>query len=117
VSKDLENVEHEYWARWRSEMELVQIPDTEAKKVMSVILTEVESLVSIPAVQGNSQLMDLLWKVKTELTKPGFSGTGKLKAVIPILPGFLSYELELDTEGFLRRIFPAFRQLSKHVKK
>jgi hypothetical protein len=78
---------------------------------------EVEFLEIEPAVQSNAELMKVLQEIKAELSKPGIPAAGKLKAAIPLLPGVISYEMELDTEGLLRRVFPTFCNFADKLKK
>jgi hypothetical protein len=95
----------------------LDISDADADIVTAEIMQEVEILAYQPTVQNNAELVKLLTEIKSELTKPKIPGSGKLKAAIPLLPGFLSYEMELDTEGLLRRIFPTFSKLAEKLKK
>jgi len=117
LKAELGTVERDYWLRWRSEAAGLAINEVEADVLTAEILQEVESLELVPAAQSNAAMMGLLHDIKTELTKPDIPGSGKLKAAIPLLPGFLSYEMELDTEGLLRRAFPTFCKLADKLKK
>jgi hypothetical protein len=117
LQTELSSAERDYWLRWEAEASGLTIPETEAEVMVGELLTEVDSLAVSPTVQANTELMKLLQEIKAELTKTETPGSGKLKAAIPLLPGFLSYELELDTEGLLRRLFPLFCNLAKKLKK
>jgi hypothetical protein len=110
-------IQGEYWLLLRSQTARLDITDADAEIVTAKIMQEVEILQYQPTVQSNVELVKLLNEIKSELTKPGIPGSGKLKAAIPLLPGFLSYELELDTEGLLRRLFPTFSKLAGKLKK
>jgi hypothetical protein len=113
---ELGSAERDYWLRWKSEASGLTISDSDADVLVGELLPEVESLEFSPVVQANAQMMTLLQEIKAELTKPGIPGSGKLKATIPLLPGFIAYELELDTEGLLRRSFPVFRKLAHKLQ-
>jgi DNA repair exonuclease SbcCD ATPase subunit len=117
VKQDLAKIQGEYWLLLKSQTARLDITDAEAEIVTAEIIQEVEILQYQPTVQSNAELVKLLTEIKTELTKPEIPGSGKLKAAIPLLPGFLSYELELDTEGLLRRLFPTFSKLAGKLKK
>jgi len=93
------------------------IPEADAEIVESQLRQEVEFLEIEPAVQSNAELMKVLQEIKAELSKPGIPAAGKLKAAIPLLPGLISYEMELDTEGLLRRVFPTFCNFADKLKK
>jgi hypothetical protein len=117
VAKDLAPVEEEYWVYWKSKGSQLEIADADADIITAEIVEQVEILQYKPTVKNNAELVKLLNEIKAELTKQEIPGSGKLKAVIPLLPGFLSYELELDTEGLLQRLFPTFSKLAAKLKK
>jgi ribosomal protein L29 len=117
VKQDLAKIQGEYWLLFKSQTARLDISDADADIVTAEIIQEVEILAYQPKVQSNAELVKLLTEIKAELTKPEIPGSGKLKAAIPLLPGFLSYELELDTAGLLRRLFPTFSKLAGKLKK
>jgi hypothetical protein len=117
VAKDLAPVEEEYWVYWKLKGSQLEIADADADVITAEIVEQVKILQYKPTVQNNAELVKLLNDIKAELTKPEIPGSGKLKAAIPLIPGFLSYELELDTEGLLRRLFPTFSKLAGKLKK
>lgn len=93
------------------------MPEVDAEALATGMLQEVEILEIEPQVQGNAELMQVLHEIKAALSKPGTPAAGKLKAAIPLLPGVISYEMELDTEGLLRRVFPTFCKVADKLKK
>ncbi len=117
VKQDIAKIQSEYWLLLKSQTAQLEITDADAEIVTAEIMQEVEILQYQPTVQSNAELVKLLNEIKAELTKPGIPGSGKLKAAIPLLPGFLSYEIDLDTEGLLRRLFPTFSKLAGKLKK
>jgi len=117
LKRDIGSVEREYWLRWRTEIAGLTIPEADAEIVASQLVGEVEILEIEPAVQSNAELMKVLQEIKAELSKPGIPAAGKLKAAIPLLPGLIFYEMELDTEGLLRRVFPTVCNFADKLKK
>jgi CheY-like chemotaxis protein len=117
VKQYIAKFEGEYWLLLKSQMARLDITDADADIVTAEIIHQVEILEYQPTVQSNAEFVKLLTEIKAALTKPEIPGSGKLKAAIPLLPGFLSYELELDTEGLLRRLFPTFSRLAEKLKK
>ena len=117
LKRDIGSVEREYWLRWGAEIAGLTIPEADAEIVASELVREVEILEIEPAVQSNAELMKVLQEIKAQLSKPGIPAAGKLKAAIPLLPGVISYEMELDTEGLLRRVFPTFCNFADKLKK
>lgn len=117
LKQEIGSVEREYWTRWRIEINGLTIPEAEAEIVASQLVQDVEILEVDPAVRENAELMRVLQEIKAELSQPGIPAAGKLKAAIPLLPGVISYEMELDTEGLLRHAFPTFCKLAEKLKK
>jgi len=117
LKKELDSVEGDYWERCRTEIAGLTIPEEDAERVASELRQEVEILEIEPAFQSKAELMKVLQEIKAELSKPGIPAAGKLKAAIPLLPGVISYEMELDTEGLWRRVFPTFCNLADKLKK
>jgi uncharacterized protein (DUF342 family) len=117
LKKEIAKVEREYWVYWgiKGGTQL-EITDADAEVINAEIVAEVQMLAFDPSVQQHQELVKRLDDIKAELNKPA-PAAEKLKATIPIIPGFLSYEMELDTEGLLRRIFPMFAKLGGKLKK
>ncbi len=117
IQADIDGVLQKYWLCWKTEASDLTIPEAEAESMVGKLLPEVDSLSVNTTVQANAELIKLLQEIKAELTKTETLWSGKLKAAIPLLPGFLSYELDLDAEGVSRRLFPLFRNLVEKLKK
>jgi hypothetical protein len=116
VKGDIARVEGEYWRNWKSKAAQLEIADGDAEIINAEIVSAVENIEFQPAVQNNAELIKLLNEIKSELGKPT-AAAGKLKTAIHLIPGFLSYEMELDTQGFLRSIFPMFAELVSKLKR
>jgi hypothetical protein len=118
LKKEIAKVEREYWAYWGVKGgNQLEISDADAEVINTEIVAEVQMLAFDPSVQQHQELVKLLDDIKVELNKPAAPAAGKLKTAIHLIPGFLSYEMELDTEGLLRRIFPMFAKLGGKLKK
>jgi hypothetical protein len=107
--EEIEPVEKDYWLLLRAEASTLTVSEIDAEVITATIIQEAEIL-EAKAVYPD-KAMQILREILTELKKPGKPTAGKLKAVIPLLPGFVAYEMELDTEGLLRRLFPTFLRL------
>jgi hypothetical protein len=116
LKKDIRSVEREYWLCWQEEIAGLTIPEADAEIVVSQLVRKVKIPEVESTVQSNAELIEVLQEIKAELSKPGISAAGKLKAAIPLLPGVISYEMELDTEGLLRRVFPTFCDFAEKLK-
>jgi hypothetical protein len=64
------------------------------------------------------EFMQLLLEIRDKLNQPELPAAAKLKAALPLMPGILSYEVELDTESSLRRaVQPIKRLFREQLKK
>ena len=113
LREEIGQAERDYWFRLKTEFAGLAIPDAEANDIVTELLSEVESIEHQASVQTNDTLISLLQEIKATLTQMDFSPSAKLKAAIPLLPGFISYELEFETAGLLQRTFPTFCNLFK----
>jgi Caspase domain len=109
VKVEIHKFEREYWTCLRSEASGLNMTESEAAAAMETIIQETEMLEATSLYSDDVKL--LLQEILAKLKEPGTSAAGKLKAAIPLLPGFIAYEMELDTEGLLRRLFPTFSRL------
>lgn len=109
--------EEEYWQILAERSAIVEISDSEAEVVIAEIVERVEPLQHNP--QYSPEVLDLLQKIYTEVSKPGTSAAAKLKGALSLVPPFvsLSYEAEIDTESFLRKHFPTFRGWARALAK
>jgi hypothetical protein len=80
------------------------IPEDKA----GVIVTELVEATSRAELSTNNApegMLRLLCQIKEKLDEPGKSATAKLKIALPIVPLLASYELEMDTENFITKVW------------
>jgi hypothetical protein len=107
--KDIQLAEQDYWLRLGTEFKNLTVPEQGAETIVSTIIQESEVLYAQSIYPD--QLNKILQEILIELRKSEIPASGKLKAAIPLLPGFVTYEMELETGGLLRRIFPTVFQI------
>jgi hypothetical protein len=90
------------------------IDESYANSICAEIVTVADELIEH---NNNRELINLLKQIKDKINEPEKPAAAKLKAAIPLLPGFLSYEAEVDTEGVLKRIFTTFHKLFEAIPK
>ncbi len=104
--KDIKDIEQEFLLRLSQEIRYLSIPNGLADVAVTEIIQEFEIL-STTAVYPDA-IEQKLEQILAELKRPEAPAEGKLKAVIPLLPGLVTYEVELDTQGLLKQLFPTF---------
>ncbi len=104
----------EYWQLLAQEASLSRIDEVDASNAVVEVVQIVERVQQNNANQYPEQVIQLLTEIRNKLNEPGKSSTAKLKATLPLLPPFVSYEMELD---LLRQVFPTFSRLFRKAEK
>ena len=102
--------ETEYWENIAQQTNFYNLKELDASKAIVQVQAEVVRVIeSHPNV--NNELMSLLQQILAKLNEPATPAAGKVKWAVPIIPGIVSYEVEIDTENSLRRAFQPLKQL------
>jgi tetratricopeptide (TPR) repeat protein len=117
LTQEIIPVKKDYWQYWGEiGARQLEITDLEAEVIDAEIIGEVEMLRFQREVQHHGEVVKLLDQLQATLTQRS-PAAGKLRAIIPVLPEFLAHDMELDTEGVLRRVFPIFSTLNGKLTK
>ncbi|MBD2182091.1 hypothetical protein H6S82_13175 [Planktothrix sp. FACHB-1355] len=111
VLPELHQVEAEYWQLLAQEARNCDVPEDDASLAIVEIVPEVQIIQSQPSANYADEFMQLLKEIRDKLNEPGTPAAAKAKFTLSLIPGILSYEVELDTENSLRRVFQPIRQL------
>ncbi|MBW4582064.1 MAG: hypothetical protein KME42_21070 [Tildeniella nuda ZEHNDER 1965/U140] len=117
IKPQIQQNEAEYWQLLAQEVDSLLIDEVDASSAITEVIQTVEIIEQNNTNQYPDQVIQLLTEIRNKLNEPGKSSSAKLKAALPLLPPFISYEVELETEGILRRMFPTFSRLLKKVEK
>ncbi|WP_293143183.1 MULTISPECIES: hypothetical protein [unclassified Microcoleus] len=98
----------EYWKLLSQCANSYPVQESDAEYAIHQVIRDVELVKSDDYAD---KLMRLLQEIKDKLNQPGTSAAAKAKLALPLIPGILSYEIELDTENSLRQIFQPLKQL------
>jgi len=117
LKTEIHPFEEEYWQILQEQAAIVEVTDSEAQVVIAEIVERVGYLQNDS--QYSPEMLDLLQRIYSEVSKPGTPAAAKLKGALSLMPPFvsLSYEAEIDTENFLRTHFPTFRGWAKALAK
>jgi hypothetical protein len=119
IQKDImpaiRNYEAEYWELLAQEARSCTLAEDDARYAVVKVVPEVELIANQPSANYAYEFMELLLEIRDKLNKPETPAAAKLKAALPLVPGILSYEVELDTESSLRRAFQPIRRLFKEA--
>jgi hypothetical protein len=111
VLPELRKVEAEYWEVLVQEARTCGLEEVEAHNTIVEIVPEVEAITNQPSANYAYEFMQLLLEIRDKLNQQELPAAAKLKAALPLVPGILSYEVELDTENSLRRAFQPIKRL------
>lgn len=109
ILPDLRKYETEYWELYPQEA--IIISEEEAETQLVQVEKAVRSIEQIPSDTYPSELISLLQEIRDKLDEQDKAASAKLKVVLPLIPAIASYELEMDTEGFMYKTWKAIKGL------
>jgi hypothetical protein len=115
VLPELHKYEAEYWELLAQEARSCAVEEVDARNAIVEVVQKVELIENKPSANYPDQFIRLLLEIRDKLNEPGQSAAAKAKLALPLVPGILSYEVELDTENSLRRVFQPIRRLFKRA--
>ena len=101
--------EAEYWELYPREA--ILISDEDAQSQLVQVEQAVKSIERISPVEYPPELVPLLQDIRAKLEELDKAASAKLKVVLPLIPAIASYELEMDTEGFMYQTWKAIKGL------
>jgi hypothetical protein len=113
VLPEIREYEQEYWQLLAAEANSFIIDENDADIAIIEVLQIIEQIQQSSTVRNSNQVIQLLTEIRDKLNEPDKSAAAKLKATLPLLPPFVSYEVEIGTENILQRMFPTFRRILK----
>ncbi len=90
------------------------IPNEEAENIVYELVEAIPEA-KMKRKELPEQIVGLLQEIKDNLIAPEKSAAAKLKVVLPIIPSIISYELELDTESIITRIWRRAQELFERL--
>lgn len=115
--QEIRAIEQEYLQCLNQEVTLLTVPEEEAEVIVANLAQDTENISNSRMGQYPDEVIELLRKIHDTLNQQGKPAAGKLKLAIPLFLNIISYEVELDTESTLRRLFPTFTKLLKPERK
>ncbi|MBG1266761.1 hypothetical protein [Nostoc sp. WHI] len=114
ILPQIRKYEVEYWQLLAQEVaHSCAIEEFDARNAIVHVVQEVKRIENKSSVHYPDDFMQLLLEIRDKLNEPETPATAKAKLALPLLPGILSYEVELDTENALRRAFLPLKGLFK----
>lgn len=117
ILPQIRKYEAEYWQLLAQVAPSCAVEEVDARNAIVQVVQEVELIENKPSVRYPDEFMQLLLEIRDKLNEPGIPAAAKAKLALPLLPGILSYEVELDTENALRQAFQPLRGLFKKALK
>lgn len=103
--------EVEYWDLLAQEARACVVEEVDARNAIVEVVRTVELIEHTASANYPNEFMRLLLEIRDKLNEPGQPAAAKAKLALPLVPGILSYEVELDTENSLRRAFGQIKRL------
>ncbi len=109
ILPSIRRYEAEYWEL--SPTEAIIISDEEAQSQLVSVEQAVKSIERISPVKYPPELLPLLQEIRVKLEDLDKAASAKLKVALPLIPAIASYELEMDTEGFMYKAWKSIKQM------
>ncbi len=113
ILPEIHQCEREYWQLLVQASGAASVQEEEAQTVVVEVSQAVNAIQTTAPAHTPAELMQLLREIRDKLDKPKTPASAKAKLALPLVPGLLSYEVELDTEAALRRAFLPLKKLFK----
>ena len=107
ILPSIRQFEAEYWEL--KPKETIVISEPEAEETLSNIKQVVTTIEEADAMAYPPEMQQLLVDIRSKLNDLDKAAAAKLKIVLPIIPMLASYELEMDTEALLSRLWRSLR--------
>ncbi|MCB8762865.1 hypothetical protein LJE14_02800 [Planktothrix agardhii 1808] len=85
------------------------ISEEEAATQLVRVEQAVEAIERIPQTEYPPELISLLQEIRTKLDEGDKAASAKLKVALPLIPLLVSYELEMDTEAFMYKVWKSIK--------
>lgn len=111
VLPEIRQYETSYWEVLAQEARTCAVEEVEAQNAIVEVLHEVALIENNPNTNYPAELLNLLRQIRDKLNEPETPVEGKAKLALNLLPGVITYEVELDTERALRRVKEPIKRL------
>lgn len=108
IIPNIRSYEAEYWRNYPEEE--INLSEDESKTQLVRIESAITSLSNINKSELPPQMISLLQNLQMKLTEDKIV-SAKLKLAIPIIPMIVSYELEIETEGYMYKTWMTLKRL------
>lgn len=103
---EIQKCEVEYAKLFADEFDNFLLSDAEAEEVILALQNAIDQK-SLP--DQPQEVAQAIVKAQETLKQPSTSAKNKLKMTLPLIPGILSYELEVDPSGSLSKAWQSVK--------
>lgn len=109
ILPNIRRYEKEYWDLYP--LEAVTIPEEEAEIKLKQVEQAVTSIELVPSTEYPPEIVFLLQDIRSKLEVMDRAASAKLKLALPLIPAIASYELEMDTEGLMYKVWNSLKRI------
>lgn len=113
IIPSIRRYETEYWELMTQDAVFVlneEINETDAAEALAKVESAVTKVERADTSIYSREAVELLREIRTKLNEPSQSASAKLKATLPLIPGLLAIELEMDAEGVVSQTLQTVRK-------
>jgi hypothetical protein len=115
VTPRLRALEKEYAEVLVAGVPTAQIPEAEADVLIAELSAATYSISEAITPDAPKEIVRLLGEIKDKLAEPKETASAKLKVSLPLIPTIVSYEMEIETAGLMKKVWRKSRDLFKSV--
>lgn len=115
VIPEIRHYEADYWDILAQESAFSTVEEVDARNAIVEVVGQVEQIENQPATNYPDELMRLLREIRDKLNEPGTPAAAKAKFILPLVPGILAYEVELDTENTLIKVLQPIKRVFRNA--
>lgn len=108
ILPSIRQYETEYWELYPRDA--IIISDEEAASQLVKVEQAVGAIERIPQSEYPPELIPLLQEIRAKLDETK-AASAKLKVALPLIPAIASYELEMDTEAFMYKVWKSVKAM------
>ena len=115
LTPELRKLEQEYAELLVDGVPAGAIPEADADALVGELSKATNTILQSAPSNAPQEMVRLLGEIKAKLSEPNESASAKLKLSLPLIPAICSYEIEVETAGLLKKVWPKTRDFFKSL--
>jgi hypothetical protein len=115
VTPRLRGLEQEYAELLVAGVPSNEMPEIETNALVSELAQVTGTILQTVPANAPQEMVRLLGEIKDKLSEPKETAAAKLKVTLPLIPTIVSYEMEVETAGLMKKVWRKTRDYFKGI--